>query len=241
MSADGPTRPPDAAPPPEAPPEWHPSEDRVRDLELATFALEMREGPDYADRLLDDGGYTRGAPASPEVHDYVNTPRPGRHLDGLSLPAPDTKTIQLDHDVWVAQYIDSSRPLTDDPNDPDGRSHRFWAPIDPADIPKLPEGDRMTKAADDSALLRSYGGRDAVQVALIPAGTVVTVNEIVPQAEKSLIEIWEKPTDASGALRPELQPDHILENMSEVRLGGADEILFDHFDDGWIKGWARLR
>ena len=241
MSADGSTRPPDAAPPPEPPPEWHAAEDRVRDVERATFALELRNGPDYGDRLLDEGGFTRGAYASPEVHDYVNPPREAQERDGLSLPAPDTKTIQLDHDVWVAQYFDTSRPLKEAPNDPNGRSHRYWAPVDPADIPKLAEGDRLDTAQDDNALLPSWSGRDAVQIARIPAGTVVSVNEIVGQAEDSLKDMLDNPTDATGALRPELQPEHILENISDVRLGGADEILFDHFDDGWIKGWARLR
>jgi hypothetical protein len=221
----------------------HPSEDRVRALERSTLTRDVRDGPDYADELLDTGGFTRTAEDNPQVHDYARLEAEADEALGMAATAHDKADgmtqMELKHDLWVFQYCDPSKPLDHE----EGRSHEFWTPVDPADIPRLPEEGRLARAEDGNALLPSWGDRTHVMVALIPAGTVINVGETRPQAErKELTEKLRWATDTSGSLRSEFEQGHILENtLPYVRIGGGDEIRFDRFDDGWIKGRAPIR
>jgi hypothetical protein len=221
---------------------WNPAEDRIRALERSTLTREVRDGTDYADPLLDAGGFTRTATTDPQVHDYARLKAEAD--DALGMPAtppdasPGMKQIELKQDLWVYQYFDPSRPL-----DHEDGSYEFWTPVDPADISGLPDAGRLARTEDGNALLPSWGARPDVQVAVIPAGTVINVGETRPQAErKELTEKLRWATDTRGSLRPEYEPEHILENtLPYVRIGGGDEIRFDRFDDGWIKGRAPIR
>jgi hypothetical protein len=226
---------------------WNPAEDRVRALERSTLTRDVRDGPNYADQLLDAGGFTGTAEKDPQVHDYTSTDVVHTALskeagEAIGLPGTprELKEIELKHDVWVCQYYDPALPM----DEAGGRSHKYWTPIDPADIPRLPEGKQFEKAEEGSALPpRTWDGvRSHVQIALIPAGTVIKVGEVDPQSEKDLAPKISDAMDPSGSLPPELVRSHILEStISEVRIGGDVEIRFDRFDDGWIKGRAPIR
>lgn len=232
---------------------WNPAEDRVRALERSTLTRDVRDGADYAGPLLDAGGFTPTATPDLQVHDYTRPDAPALALSAEAREAiglPDTsrtlKEIELKHDLWVCQYYDPALPM----DKAGGRSHKYWTPIDPADIPQLPERAQFEKAEDGSALPpRTWDGvRSYVQIALIPAGTIIKVGEVDPQIEKDFGPKISGVTDHGGPLPPELESSHIFRSefdpesaVNQVRIGGEVEIRFDRFDDGWIKGRAPIR
>lgn len=224
-----------------------PAEDRVRTLERSALTRDVRDGPDYAGPLLEAGGFTSIATPGSQVHDYTRPDAPPSKLSPEAreiIGLPDTQRklteIELKHDLWVCQYYDPALPV----DQQHGRSYRYWTPIDPADIPHLPEGKQFEKAEDGSALPpRTWDGdRSYVQVACIPAGTVIKVGEVDPQIETDFGPKISAVTDKGDPLPPELGPGRILEStIGEVRIGGDVEIRFDRFDEAWIKGRAPVR
>ena len=191
---------------------------------------------EFADEMLSDAGFS--PPVTTPNPDHVYE-LPSDSVDALGFKpaAGEFQKKTLEEDLWLAQYYDGSK----DPGN--GRSLEWWRPINPSEIPDLALASKADQAQEHSALLPDWGPRTHVQVACIPAGTEISriESKSAPQADEHLTDLLKAPDDpATGQLRPELQPDRILETTADVRLGGDNEIRFGRFDERWIRGQREL-
>jgi hypothetical protein len=189
----------------------------------------MAESPD---EMLRDAGFSSPT-TSPHPEHVYEFPSESVEALGFNPATVEFPTKTLDEDLWLAQYYDGSK------NPDDGRSLEWWRPIEPSEIPDLAVAYRADQALEHNAVLPDWGPRTHVQVACIPAGTEISCigSKSAPQADKYLTDLLKAPDDpATGQLRPELQPDRILETIADVRLGGDNEIRFGQFDERWIRG-----
>jgi hypothetical protein len=206
----------------------------------------MAESPD---EMLRHSGFSPPETTANPAHNYTNVimkdaekvpdKLPPESLNALGFePVEGVKEpvkVTLEEDLWLAQYYDGSKNLD---ASGDSRTLQWWRPIEPSEISGLALPFKADQAQEYNAL---SGPRSHVQVACIPAGTEIKCLEFkstsAPQAEKHLTDLLKAPDDpATGQLRPELQPDRILETIADVRPGGWDEIRFATFDERWIRG-----
>ncbi len=228
------------------------------DLSRVSEIEPLHRTGEYAEVLLTEGGFSLPGITPQPIHEYYpkedagipsEAPAEGNEMPSELVEAlgfdtadadnakPEVRDLTFGKDLWLVQYYDGSKDVDD------GRSLKFWRPIDVSDIPDLARPDVVAGAIEGNALLDEFGPRTNVQVACIPDGTTISCieSESAPQAAEHLIDVLSSPTDpATGELRPELQPDHILENLRYLRLGGADEIAFARFDERWIRGQRAL-
>jgi hypothetical protein len=232
------------------------------DLSRISEIEPLHRTDEYADELLTEGGFSPPEITPNPIHEYgpmkdagiapedrtEGNQLPSESLDALGFnpadgayadnPQPEVRDLTLDEDLWLVQYYDGSKDL----NDHD-RTVKFWRPIDVSEIPDVAGPDEIARTMEGNAILEEWGPRTHVQVACIPADSTISYieSESAPQAAERLTEVLRSPSDpATGELRPELQPDHILENVGDVRLGGDDQVAFAGFDERWIRGQRAL-
>ncbi len=198
---------------------------------------------DYFDRVDNDTAPAPvpAAPAEPTLEGYDKAlPSFGDPI-GLGTLQPDgtfqrdgsfvkgemeIETVTLDHDLWLVQYYDRSFSL-----DKGERSLCYWQQIEPATAIDLGTKDAVEHATEDTALLDSWGQRNAVQIAVIPSGTEVNfaAGTTVPQAEDKLAKAIQT-GDLGSAY-----PDDVLEAIWDTKLGGAPQLAFVQFDENWVR------
>jgi hypothetical protein len=168
-----------------------------------------------------------------------------------SFSPDDTRAglVKLENDLLVVQYYDSSRELdTGDKR----RSLMYWEAICPDQLSALTDPARVEAVKERAALLESWGDRNMVQVALIPAGTEIHAasGPAAPQVDRvdddailtraGIIELTAEldamtPAWEREALEPAIfGDDEILRAIGDARIGGGPQLLFAEFDDSWI-------
>jgi len=169
---------------------------------------------------------------------------------GAFLGRPRVEKMNLRRDLWLFQYFDGSKPAGQGQGK---RSYTYWTPFDPGHIGTLATAQKVRSAVERNALIDLYGSRTHVQVARIPAGTPFSAifAGTAPKAQESLINpnagkagskgpgLLQAPY-LRGRLRPELEPNRILETIGEVRLGGDPQVAFAKFDPRWLEGVRQL-
>lgn len=215
---------------------------------------------DYRDKMADETAW-KGSTATRMTSGPDNGPidNPLGLGGGHGSFGPESvraETINLKSDLLVVQYYDSSKQLGDNKDD---RSLKYWEATNTAQLSTLTDPSHREAVKERSALLNEWGGRDMVQVALIPAGTEVHLisGPASPQVEREYLKSSDHPTggptaaaliertdylDAlapptdSMALPEALKPDQILYAIADVLLGGGPQLLFAEFDEAWIVG-----